>query len=106
MKIKFVLKKTSLTLFLIFVSSVLYAQHGDVTRAFTEIQTSLSSYVSAISNICLIIGAIIGTIGGVRIYIKWNNGDPDTQKSVVGWVAACIFLILTGVVIRALFGVG
>jgi hypothetical protein len=42
-------------------------------------------------------------IGGVRVYIKWQSGDQDTQKAIMGWFGACLFLILVGVVIKAFF---
>ena len=47
--------------------------------------------------------AVVGLIGGVRVYIKWQSGDQDTQKAIMGWFGACLFLILVGVVIKAFF---
>ena len=46
---------------------------------------------------------LVGLIGGVRVYIKWQSGDQDTQKAIMGWFGACLFLILVGVVIKAFF---
>lgn len=65
----------------------------------------LRTYVASISSIILVIGAIVGLIGGVRVFIKWNNGDQDVNKAIMGWFGSCIFLVLVGGVIRAFFGV-
>ena len=62
-----------------------------------------SSYIDPISNLVVPIGAEDGLIGGVRVYIKWQRGDQDTQKAIMGWFGACLFLILVGVVIKAFF---
>ena len=69
MKVKLFFKRFLFLIVAFFYNAVLFAQQGDVTRAFGEIQNSLKSYVDAVSNICLIVGALIGMIGGVRIFI-------------------------------------
>ncbi|SDM54156.1 protein of unknown function [Catalinimonas alkaloidigena] len=78
------------------------AQGGQnaINAATTELQTM----VDPVSNFILVLGAIIGLIGGVRVFIKWNNGDQDVQKAIMGWFGSCLFLIIVGVVIKAFFG--
>jgi len=61
------------------------------------------SYIDPVSNLIIAIGAVVGLIGGIRVYIKWQSGDQDTQKSLMGWFGACLFLVLVGVVIKAFF---
>lgn len=68
--------------------------------------SELATYFDPVANLILIIGAIVGLVGGVRVYIKWNSGDNDVQKSVMGWVGSCVFLLVVGVLIKAMFGVG
>ena len=65
--------------------------------------TEVYSYVDPVANLIIAIGAVVGLIGGVRVYIKWQSGDQDTQKAIMGWFGACLFLILVGVVIRSFF---
>ena len=48
----------------------------------------VSSYVDPVSNLIIAIGAVVGLIGGVRVYIKWQSGDQDTQKVIMGWFGA------------------
>ena len=67
--------------------------------------SELITYVDPVANMILIVGAIVGLIGGVRVYIKWNSGDQDVQKAIMGWFGSCLFLIMVGIVIKAFFGV-
>lgn len=81
--------------------ATLFAQSAQgIDQATSEVQ----SYVDPIANLIIAIGAVVGLIGGIRVYIKWQSGDQDTQKALMGWFGACLFLILVGVVIRAFFG--
>ncbi|MBS9767646.1 MAG: DUF4134 domain-containing protein [Flavobacteriaceae bacterium] len=72
-----------------------------IDTATTEIKT----YYGSVSDLIMAIGAVVGLVGGIRVYIKWNNGDQDVNKSIMSWFGACIFLVLVGVVIKAFFGV-
>ncbi len=97
---KFVQKVFAFTVLLVFGISQLMAQSAaGIDQATAEV----SSYVDPVSNLIIAIGAVVGLIGGVRVYIKWQSGDQDTQKSIMGWFGACLFLILVGVVIKAFF---
>jgi phage-related minor tail protein len=82
------------------ITSLLAQSAQGIDQATTEVQ----SYVDPIANLIIAIGAVVGLIGGIRVYIKWQSGDQDTQKALMGWFGACLFLILVGVVIRAFFG--
>jgi len=82
----------------------LYAQGGGTT-GINAATSSLASYVDPVSNLILGIGAVVGLIGGVMVYIKWNSGDRDISKEVMSWGGSCIFLVLVSVVIKAFFGV-
>ena len=49
------------------------------------------------------VGAIIGLIGGVKVYQKFSSGDPDTSKTASSWFGACIFLIVAATILRSFF---
>ncbi|MCG6190847.1 DUF4134 domain-containing protein [Maribellus maritimus] len=76
---------------------------GQSSAGIDQATTEVSSYIDPVANLIIAIGAVVGLIGGVRVYIKWQSGDQDTQKAIMGWFGACLFLILVGVVIRAFF---
>lgn len=78
---------------------------SSATTALTNVQTDMTTYVQPITNICYIIAAIVGIIGGVQVYSKWTSGDPGAGKTAAGWAAAAVFLILVPSIISGLFGV-
>jgi phage-related minor tail protein len=86
-------------LFILGVYNSLAQSSAGIDQATTEV----NSYVDPVANLIIAIGAVVGLIGGVRVYIKWQSGDQDTQKAIMGWFGACLFLILVGVVIRSFF---
>ncbi len=49
------------------------------------------------------IGAVIGLIGGVKVYSKFSSGDPDTSKTAASWFGACILLIVAATILRSFF---
>ncbi len=97
---RFVLKVPAFLIVVFFGTSQAMAQSAaGIDQATAEV----SSYVDPVSNLIIAIGAVVGLIGGVRVYIKWQSGDQDTQKAIMGWFGACLFLVLVGVVIKAFF---
>ncbi|AEL26994.1 MULTISPECIES: DUF4134 domain-containing protein [Cyclobacterium] len=74
-------------------------------QGITAAESSLIGYVDPVASLCLVIGAVVGIIGGVRVYIKWNSGDQDINKELMGWGGSCLFMVLVSVVIKAFFGV-
>lgn len=96
-------KRAALLLVMGLAASVLLAQNGK--QAITTATTELKGYVDVVGSLILAIGGVVGFVGGVRVYIKWNNGDQDVNKALMGWMGSCIFLVLVGTVIKAFFGV-
>ena len=47
--------------------------------------------------------AVVGLIGGVKVYSKFYSGDPDTSKTAASWFGACIFLIVAATILRSFF---
>jgi len=89
---------------LLLISQGAFAQGGGTT-GINAATSSLAAYVDPVGNLILGIGAVVGLIGGVMVYIKWNSGDRDISKEVMSWGGSCIFLVLVSVVIKAFFGV-
>lgn len=92
--------KSILLLAGVFYQYSLFAQGQQGLQAATN---ELKGYYDDMSNLILAIGALVGLLGGIRCYTKWNTGDQDVMKSVMGWGGACVFLIIVGVVIKAFF---
>ena len=98
---KNLVKKVGISLLLLHftLGQVIAQSSAGIDQATAEV----TSYIDPISNLIIAIGAVVGLIGGVRVYIKWQSGDQDTQKALMGWFGACLFLVLVGVVIKAFF---
>lgn len=79
--------------------------YADGTTGINAATSSLTAYVDPVSTLILTIGAVVGLIGGIRVYIKWNSGDQDINKELMSWGGSCLFLVLVSVVIKAFFGV-
>ncbi|WP_345947684.1 DUF4134 domain-containing protein [Mucilaginibacter sp. PAMB04274] len=66
--------------------------------------STLKTYVDPVTNITLVIGGIVGIVGAIRVYSKWNSGDQDVNKELMGWGGSCVFLVVSALVIKSFFG--
>lgn len=76
----------------------------DITTGIDGAANTVKGVFSNVSNLVLMVGAVVGLAGGIRVYNKWNNGDQDVQKELIGWAGACIFLLLSGTTLKLFFG--
>ena len=63
----------------------------------------VTSYFDLLTLLIYAVGAVIGLIGGIKVYQKFSSGDPDTSKTAASWFGACIFLIVSATVLRSFF---
>ncbi|HRQ51566.1 MAG TPA: DUF4134 domain-containing protein [Agriterribacter sp.] len=82
-----------------------YSRAQDGAAGINEANTQVRSYFDAGTNLMYAIGAILGLIGAVKVYQKWNSGDPDTGKVAAAWFGSCVFLVVVATVIKSFFGV-
>ena len=80
-----------------------YAQ--DANAGINEANTKVRSYFASGTNLMYAVGAIVGLIGAVKVYQKWNSGDQDTGKVAAAWFGSCVFLVVVATVIKSFFGV-
>lgn len=76
---------------------------GDGSAGITEATQMVTSYFDPATQLIYAIGAVVGLIGGVKVYNKFSSGDPDTSKTAASWFGACIFLIVAATVLRSFF---
>lgn len=77
---------------------------GNGAAALTQTATTIRSYGTSATTIILALGVLIGLIGAVRVYSKMHNGDPDTQKAMVSWFGAALFLVAVSAILTSFFG--
>lgn len=77
----------------------------DGIAGINEANQKVRSYFDAGTNLMYAVGALLGLIGAVKVYQKWNAGDPDTGKVAAAWFGSCVFLVVVATVIKSFFGV-
>jgi hypothetical protein len=92
-----------MTITLLLVGAVLYAQDGNA--GLIEANSKVRSYFDNGTKLMYAVGAIVGLIGAVKVYNKWNSGDPDTGRVAASWFGSCVFLVIVATVIRSFFGI-
>lgn len=100
------LKKLSLTS-CILVAGAWYqmarAQGG--SAGIQAANSEVRGYFADGTDLMYAIGALLGLIGAVKVYQKWNSGDQDTGKVAAAWFGSCVFLVVVATVIKSFFGV-
>ena len=88
------------------LNSVMAQNPGAGVTGLTTAETNLRTYVDPVCNIVMVIGGIVGLVGAIRVFSKWQNGDQDVTKSLMAWLGSCVFLVVGALVVKAFFGVG
>lgn len=102
-KIKFKMKKKIfLSVAIVLATTFAFAQ-GNGTAGITEATNMVTSYFDPATKLIYAIGAVVGLVGGVKVYNKFSSGDPDTGKTAASWFGACIFLIVAATILRSFF---
>lgn len=91
------------TIFLLLITYGASAQDGNA--GINAANTQVRSYFATGTNLMYAVGAIVGLIGAVKVYQKWNSGDQDTGKVAAAWFGSCVFLVIVATVIKSFFGV-
>ena len=76
---------------------------GNGQAGIPEATQMVTSYFEPGTKLIYAIGAVVGLIGGVKVYGKFSSGDPDTSKTAASWFGACIFLIVAATILRSFF---
>ncbi|MFC4872126.1 DUF4134 domain-containing protein [Negadavirga shengliensis] len=91
-----------LTLITVLVSLEAFSQSG--TAGIVDATNHIITYYQTAINLMYAIGALVGLIGAIKVYNKWNSGDHDTGKVATAWFGSCIFLVLVATVLSSFFG--
>jgi hypothetical protein len=80
-------------------------QAQDGVAGINEANQMVRSYFDAGTELMYGVGALVGIIGAIKVYQKWNSGDPETGKVAAAWFGSCVFLVVVATVIKSFFGV-
>lgn len=95
--------RTILSAALLIVASTTALAQGNGLAGINEATSMVTSYFDPGTKLIYAIGAVVGLIGGVKVYGKFSSGDPDTSKTAASWFGACIFLIVAATILRSFF---
>lgn len=82
-----------------------FVQAQDGAAGIQQATSMVKGYFDAGCNLMYAIGAILGIVGAIKVFRKWNEGDHDTNKVAAAWFGSCIFLVVVATVIKSFFGV-
>jgi len=91
-----------------FLLALLFAVYANAQPGLDEMkqaqQSLQSSFFSAL-DCSLVLGAIFGIFGALRIYHNWQMGHPHIDQAVAAWFFAALFMVLSGAFLQAMFGI-
>ena len=93
--------KQLLTLFFLLLSLSALAQPG--IAEMQQAKQDLSSIFFSAFDFSMVAAALLGITGAVKIYHKMQMGDREFTADVAAWFFAALFMVLSGVFLRALF---
>jgi len=85
------------------VSQSVMAQGG--ATAVTAATTEVSTYMDPVGTLIIVIGGVVALVGGYKVFQKLNGGDKDVNKDIMQWAGSCVFLIVVGIFVKAVFGI-
>ena len=102
---KFTLNRVAMLSAVVVLAAITTVYGQDGIEGINEANQKVRSYFAAGTNLMYAVGALLGLIGAVKVYQKWNAGDQDTGKVAAAWFGSCIFLVVVATVIQSFFGV-
>jgi len=98
-------RKILAAILLLLSSVVVIAQTGDGDAGIRQATDMVKGYFATATTLLYAVGAVVGLVGAVKIFQKWNSGEPDTSKIAAAWFGSCIFLVVVATVLKSFFGV-
>lgn len=84
-------------------NALLEPYEGKLSCTVLRVESSSNGADLLDTKLIYAIGAVVGLIGGIKVYNKFSSGDPDTSKTAASWFGACIFLIVAATILRSFF---
>ena len=81
-------RKAILSAALVIAATASAFAQGNGIAGINEATSMVSSYFDPGTKLIYAIGAVVGLIGGVKVYGKFSSGDPDTSKTAASWFGA------------------
>ena len=96
-------KKQIILAVLLTAANISAFAQGNGMAGISEATNMVTSYFDPLTKLIFAVAAILGLVGGVRVYSKFSSGDPDASKSATALFLSCVFLVIVGTVLRSFF---
>jgi len=90
--------------FAVLMTTINYCYAQDGNAGIREATNKVKGYFDTGCSLMYAIGAVVGIIGAIKVFNKWNAGEPDTNKVAAAWFGSCIFLVVVATVLKSFFG--
>jgi hypothetical protein len=81
------------------------AQTADGNNGINQANTLIRSYFQTGTQLMYAIGALVGLVGAVRVFVLWNSGHrEEMNRAAAAWFGSCIFLVVVTLIIQSFFG--
>ena len=97
------MKKSAIFLILMLPATLASFAQGNGMAGISEATNMVTSYFDPLTKLIFAVAAVLGLVGGVRVYSKFNSGDSDASKSATALFLSCVFLVIVGTVLRSFF---
>jgi hypothetical protein len=98
-------RKVGAATIMLLLSAIARGQAGDGNAGINQATTLVKGYFATGTTLLYAIGAVVGLVGAIKVYNKWNSGEGDTGKVAAAWFGSCIFLVVVATVLKSFFGV-
>ena len=74
-------QKITLMMLLLMTATIGAYVQGNGIAGINEATKMVTSYFDPGTKLIYAVGAVVGLIGGIKVYNKFSSGDPDTSKT-------------------------
>ena len=94
-------------LLLLFSPMLLFGQDIDSgVTAIEEAANGIEGYFAPIETIIYVIAGILALFGIMKVYTKFQMGDPGVMTAAISWFGSAIFLVVAITIIKSFFDIG
>jgi hypothetical protein len=103
--ISYLRKRLAVSMLMLFMITRAHAQTADGNSGINQANTLIRSYFTTGTQLMYAIGALVGLVGAIRVFVLWNSGHRDeVNRAAAGWFGSCVFLVVVALIIQSFFG--
>ncbi len=98
-------KRLATTIIVLATVSRVRAQTADGNNGINQANTLIRSYFQTGTQLMYAIGALVGLVGAIRVFVLWNGGHhQEMNRAAAAWFGSCVFLVVVALIIQSFFG--